>query len=83
MSHYTHFTTEERELSRVLKAQGLNQTQIAERLGKTSPLYPVNSGETAVRTVHIPQTMPTRCMPNAGKTAGASLFLRTRMRKIM
>ena len=34
MSHYTHFTTEERELSRVLKAQGLNQTQIAERLGK-------------------------------------------------
>ena len=34
MSHYSHFTTEERELSRVLKAQGLNYTQIAERLGK-------------------------------------------------
>lgn len=24
MYHYTHFTTEERELSRVLKAQGLS-----------------------------------------------------------
>ena len=24
MCHYTHFTTEERELSRVLKAQGLS-----------------------------------------------------------
>lgn len=34
MSHYGHFTTEERELSRVMKAQGLNYTQIAEILGK-------------------------------------------------
>lgn len=34
MSLYTHFTTEERELSRVLRAQGLNFSQIAKELGR-------------------------------------------------
>ena len=31
MCHYTHFSTEERELSRVLKAQGLSIWAIAKR----------------------------------------------------
>lgn len=35
MSLYTHFTTEERELSMVLKAQGYNNSQIAKRLGRS------------------------------------------------
>ena len=35
MSLYTHFSTEERELSMVLKAQGYNISQIAKKLGKT------------------------------------------------
>ena len=34
MSHYTHFTTEERELSRELKALGYSICQIAVRLGR-------------------------------------------------
>ena len=34
MSHYTHFTTEERELSRVMKAQGLSLREIARRLNR-------------------------------------------------
>lgn len=34
MSLYTHFTTEERELSMVLKAQGYNYSQIAKVIGK-------------------------------------------------
>lgn len=34
MSLYTHFTTEERELSMVLKAQGYNFSQIAKKLGR-------------------------------------------------
>ena len=34
MSHYTHFTTEERELSRELKALGYSICQIAARLGR-------------------------------------------------
>ena len=34
MSLYTHFSTEERELSMVLKAQGYNISQIAKKLGK-------------------------------------------------
>ena len=32
MCHYTHFTTEERELSKVLKAQGFNVRAIARTL---------------------------------------------------
>ena len=32
MCHYTHFTTEERELSRVLQAQGLSIRAIARML---------------------------------------------------
>ena len=34
MCHYTHFTTEEREKSRVLKAQGLSIRAIAKELGR-------------------------------------------------
>ena len=34
MRHYTHFTTEEREKSRVLKAQGLSIRAIARELGR-------------------------------------------------
>ncbi len=34
MSLYTHFTTEERELSMVLKAQGYSYSQIAKAIGK-------------------------------------------------
>ena len=34
MSLYTHFSTEERELSMVLKAQGYNISQIAKKLGR-------------------------------------------------
>lgn len=34
MCHYTHFTTEEREKSRVLKAQGLSIRAIARELGR-------------------------------------------------
>ena len=34
MSLYVHFTTEERELSRVYKEQGLNFSQIAKKLGR-------------------------------------------------
>ena len=34
MSLYAHFTTEERELSRVYKEQGLNFSQIAKKLGR-------------------------------------------------
>lgn len=29
MSHYTHFTTEERELSRVMRAQGFSDRAIS------------------------------------------------------
>ena len=35
MCHYTHFNTEEREMSRVLKAQGLSIRAIAKRLGRS------------------------------------------------
>lgn len=35
MSLYTHFTTEERELSMVLKAQGYNNSQIAKKIGRS------------------------------------------------
>lgn len=35
MCHYTHFTTEERELSRVLKAQGLSIRAIAKELNRS------------------------------------------------
>ena len=35
MCHYTHFTTEERELSRVLKAQGLSIPAIARMLNRS------------------------------------------------
>lgn len=35
MCHYTHFTTEEREKSRVLKAQGLSIRAIARELGRS------------------------------------------------
>ncbi len=35
MCHYTHFTTEERELSRALKAQGLGIRAIARELGRS------------------------------------------------
>ena len=35
MCHYTHFTTEEREKSRVLKAQGLSIRAIAKELGRS------------------------------------------------
>ena len=35
MCHYTHFTTEERELSRVLKAQGFNVRAIARTLNRS------------------------------------------------
>ena len=34
MCHYTHFSTEERELSRVLKAQGLSIRAIARILNR-------------------------------------------------
>ena len=36
MCHYTHFTTEERELSRVLKAQGFSVRAIARTLNRTA-----------------------------------------------
>ena len=36
MCHYTHFTTEERELSRVLKAQGFNIRAIARTLNRSA-----------------------------------------------
>ena len=36
MCHYTHFTTEERELSRVLKAQGFNVRAIARTLNRSA-----------------------------------------------
>ena len=35
MCHYTHFTTEEREKSRVWKAQGLSVRAIARELGRS------------------------------------------------
>ena len=35
MCHYSHFTTEEREMSRVLKAQGLSIRAIAKRLNRS------------------------------------------------
>lgn len=35
MCHYTHFTTEEREKSRVWKAQGLSIRAIARELGRS------------------------------------------------
>ena len=35
MCHYSHFTTEEREMSRVLKAQGLSIREIAKRLNRS------------------------------------------------
>ena len=35
MCHYTHFTTEEREMSRVLKAQGLSIRVIARMLNRS------------------------------------------------
>ena len=35
MCHYTHFTTEERELSRVLQAQGLSIRAIARMLNRS------------------------------------------------
>ena len=35
MCHYTHFSTEERELSRVLKAQGLSIRAIARMLNRS------------------------------------------------
>lgn len=35
MCHYTYFTTEERELSRVLKAQGLSIRSIARMLNRS------------------------------------------------
>ena len=35
MCHYTHFTTEEREMSRVLKAQGFSIRVIARMLNRS------------------------------------------------
>ena len=35
MCHYSHFTTEEREMSRVLKAQGLSIRAIAKTLNRS------------------------------------------------
>lgn len=35
MCHYSHFTTEEREMSRVLKAQGLSIRAIAQKLNRS------------------------------------------------
>ena len=36
MSHYTHFTTEERELSRVMRAQGFSDRAIARSLNRSN-----------------------------------------------
>ncbi len=36
MSHYTHFTTEERELSRVMRAQGYSDREIAQVLNRSN-----------------------------------------------
>ena len=36
MSHYSHFTTEERELSRVMKAQGFSDRAIARSLKRSN-----------------------------------------------
>ena len=36
MNHYTHFTTEEREESRVLKAQGLSIRSIGRKLKRSA-----------------------------------------------
>lgn len=58
MCHYTHFTTEEREKSRVLKAQGLSIRAIARELGRAPSSVSREFGETAMPTVttqHIMQ----------------------------
>ena len=48
MCHYTHFTTEEREKSRVLKAQGLSIRAIAKELGSApSSAIPILHGSVA------------------------------------
>ena len=36
MSHYTHFTTEERELSRVMRAQRFSDRAIARSLNRSN-----------------------------------------------
>lgn len=71
MSHYNHFITEERELSRVLKAQGLNQTQIAERIGKNkssvSREFRRNSREDGTYSANYADRLYAECRKNCGR----------------
>lgn len=68
MSHYAHFTTEEQELSRVMRAQGISDR--------------VNSRLTyELQETHIPQNALTENMPNAEKIKDGNLFLKMNRQK--
>ena len=73
MCHYTHFSTEERELSRVLKAQGLSIRAIARMLNRSpssvSREFRRNSYSNGTHMRHITQTS---FIKNVGKTAAES-----------
>ena len=69
MCHYTHFTTEEREKSRVWKAQGLSIRAIARELGRSPSSVSLNSEETAMPTVTTQHIMQINYTGNGGKTA--------------
>ena len=56
MCHYSHFNTEEREISRVLKAQGLSMRAIAKKLVNLHLLSAENLNEILIlmaNTLHI------------------------------
>ena len=69
MRHYTHFTTEEREKSRVLKAQRTEHSAIARELGRAPSSVSVNSKETAMPKVTTQHIMQIDYTGNGEKTA--------------
>lgn len=69
MCHYTHFTTEEREKSRVLKAQGLSIRAIARELGRAPSSVSREFRRTAMPTVTMQHIMQIRNIENGERTA--------------
>ena len=76
MSLYTHLSTEERELSMVLKAQGYNISQIAKKLGKTVHQSAVNLQGIQTKTAVIQPILLQKGIIKDERTADVSLFFK-------
>ena len=74
MRHYTHFTTEERELSRVLLAQGFSLRAIARKLNRRRRAYAENLLEILRQTLHIQRITRINSIKNDGEIAAGDLF---------